>query len=117
MRTSAKTWTVEDNSLLLLGLTALVGTGMSLRSAVNFLADEKVFPHHERQPSQRQSGQATRVARRNALWRQFQRLLSQSKEEDDPLARALGIGASEAEDWLTQLDIRAAGLVTRKPSD
>jgi hypothetical protein len=46
-RGNAKTWTAQDESILLCGVYALVQTGLSEREAVRTIADAKVFPHYE----------------------------------------------------------------------
>jgi hypothetical protein len=103
---NAKTWTARDESELLSAVYALVRTGLSEREAVRKIADAEVFPHHERRPGLRPSGQASRRARQAALWRKYQRLLAQSKSKGpDPIARQLGIGVSDFEMLLTGLGL------------
>jgi hypothetical protein len=104
---NAKAWTMEDESLLLLGVYQLVQTGLSEREAVRKIADAKVFPHYERQSWERQSGQASRRARQLALWRKYQRLREQSKGPDS-IARQLGIGVTNFEMFLTGLGLPAS---------
>jgi hypothetical protein len=103
---NATTWTAQDESILLFGVYALVQTGLSEREAVRTVADAKVFPHYERQPWRRPSGQASRTARQEALWRKYQRLRKQSKGPD-PLARQLGLGVSNFKMFLTGLSLPA----------
>jgi hypothetical protein len=110
---NATAWTAKDEYILLCGVYALTQQGKTEREAIRSIADAGVFPHHERQPSQRLSGHATRVpgrdwrtsddARRDALWRKYQRLRSNSRGMDS-LARPFGIGLSNYETWLTELD-------------
>jgi hypothetical protein len=101
---NVQTWTAEDESLLLCGVYGLVQTGLSEREAVRTIADAKVFPHYERQYSQRPSGQASRKARQAALWRKYQRLRKRSKGPGS-LARQLGIGVTDFEMLLTGLSL------------
>jgi hypothetical protein len=103
---NAKAWTVEDESILLCGVYALVQTGLSEREAVRRIADAKVFPHYERQSWQRPSGDATRIARQRALWRKYQQLREQSKVPD-PIARQLGLGVTDFQMILTGLGLPA----------
>src|SRR5262249_17301187 len=103
---NAKAWTMEDESILILGVYKLVQTGLSEREAVRIIADAEVFPYYERQASQRPSGQASRVARRLALWRKYQRLRKQSRGPD-PIARQLGIGVTDFEMFLTGIGLPA----------
>jgi hypothetical protein len=69
---NASSWTPRDEAVLLCGVAALTQLGDSERAAVRSIADSGIFPHHERRPSERLSGQATRNARRDALWQKFQ---------------------------------------------
>jgi hypothetical protein len=101
---SARSWTFRDEAILLCGVRALMETGFSARKAVNFIADNQVFPHLERRPEQRSSGRATRDARRAALWQKYQRLLRDARSTPDPWARALGLSASDYELFLARLD-------------
>ena len=71
---NASSWTAKDEALLLCGVLALTQLGMSERKAVHEIADNQIFPHAERRPSERLRGQATQKARRDALWQKFQRL-------------------------------------------
>ena len=109
-RRTAKTWTAQDESILLCGVYELVQTGLSEREAVRTIADAKVFPHYERRPWQRPSGQATRSARQAALWRKYQRVRERSKGPDS-LARQLGIGVTDFEMFLTGLGLPAPSTV------
>ena len=93
-------------SILLFGVYAMVQTGLSEREAVRRIADAKVFPHYERQSSQRPSGHATRIARQRALWRKYQRLRAQSRGPD-PIGRQLAIGVTDFEMFLTGLGLPA----------
>ena len=108
-RRNAKTWTAQDESILLCGVYELVQTGLSEREAVRTIADAKVFPHYERQSWQRPSGQASRRARQVALWRKYQRLRAQSRGPD-PIARQLGIGVTDFEMFLTGLGLPAPSV-------
>jgi len=101
---SAKAWTAEDESNLLLGVYALVQTGLSEREAVRRIADAEDFPHREQRPSQRPSGRASRIARQQALWRKYQRLRAQSKGPD-LIGQQLGIGVTDFEMMLTGLGL------------
>ena len=101
---SAKAWTLEDESILLSGVYALMQTGLSERAAVRTIADAKIFPHYERRSFQRPSGRPSRIARQRALWRKYERLRAQSKGPD-PIARQLGIGVTEFEMFLTGLGL------------
>jgi hypothetical protein len=105
-RRNAKTWTARDESLLLFKVYAMVQTGRSEREAVRTIADAEVFPHHERRSWQRPSGQASRRARRSALWRKYQRLRERSRGPD-PIARQLGIDVTDFEMILTGLGLPA----------
>jgi hypothetical protein len=105
---NAKTWTVEDESTFLCMVYASVLGGLSEREAVRRIADAEDFPHHERQPSQRPSGRASRIARQQAHWRKYQRLRAQSRGPD-PIARQLGIG-------VTDFEMILAGLALPAPS-
>jgi hypothetical protein len=105
-RPNAKVWTPEDESKFLLGVYALVQRGLSEREAVRRIADAEDFPHHERQPSQRPSGRASRIARQQAHWRKYQRLRAQSRGPD-PIARQLGIGVTDFEMILAGLGLPA----------
>jgi hypothetical protein len=106
---NAKTWTAQDESILLFEVYAMVQTGLSERAAVRTIADAKVFPHYERQSWQRPSGQASRRARQVALWRKYQRLRAQSRGPD-PIARQLGIGVTDFEMFLTGLGLPAPSV-------
>ena len=105
-RPNAKVWTPEGESILLLGVYALVQTGLSERAAVRTIADDKVFPHYERRSWQRPSGQASGRVRQAALWRKYQRLREQSRGPD-PIARQLAIGVTDFEMFLTSLGLPA----------
>jgi hypothetical protein len=105
---NAKAWTVEDESTFLCTVYASVLGGLSEREAVRRIADAEDFPHHERQPSQRPSGRASRIARQQAHWRKYQRLRAQSRGPD-PIARQLGIG-------VTDFEMILAGLTLPAPS-
>jgi hypothetical protein len=105
-RPNAKVWTPEDESKFLLGVYALVQRGLSEREAVRRIADAEDFPHHVRQPSQRPSGRASRIARQQAHWRKYQRLRAQSRGPD-PIARQLGIGVTDFEMILAGLGLPA----------
>ncbi len=105
-RPNAKVWTPKDESNFLLGVYALVQRGLGEREAVRRIADAKVFPHYERQSSQRPSGHATRIARQRALWRKYQRLRAQSRGPD-PIGRQLAIGVTDFEMFLTGLGLPA----------
>jgi hypothetical protein len=109
-RRNAKTWTAQDESILLCGVYALVQTGLSEREAVRTIADAKVFPHYERRSWQRPSGQATRSARQAALWRKYQRMRERSKGPAS-LARQLGIGVTDFEMFLIGLGLPAPSTV------
>ena len=88
---------LEDESILLSGVYALVQTGLSERAAVRTIADAKVFPHYERRSWQRPSGRKlANVRAKRALWRKYQRLRARSKGPD-PIARQLGIGVTDFE--------------------
>jgi hypothetical protein len=106
---NAKTWTAQDESILLFEVYAMVQTGLSERAAVRTIADEKVFPHHERRSGLRPSGKASRSARQAALWRKYQRLREQSRGPD-PIARQLGIGVTDFEMFLTGLGLPAPSV-------
>jgi hypothetical protein len=109
-RRNAQTWTMQDESILLSGVYALVQTGLSEREAIRTIADANVFPYHERRSGQRPSGQASRIAREAALWRKYQRLRQQSKGPD-LLARQLSIGLSDFEMFLTGLGLPTPSAV------
>jgi hypothetical protein len=94
----------RDEWILLGGVTAFVEQGYSQREAVNFIADKEVFPHREIRPGLREAGRATQHARRAALWQKHQRLRRDARSTPDPLARALGLSASDYELWLARLD-------------
>jgi hypothetical protein len=93
-------------SNFLLGVYALVQRGLGEREAVRRIADAKVFPHYERQSSQRPSGHASRIARQRALWRKYQRLGAQSRGPD-PIGRQLAIGVTDFEMFLAGLGLPA----------
>jgi hypothetical protein len=105
-RPSAQAWTAKDESILLCGTYALVQTGLSEREAVRTIADSGVFPHYERRPWRRTSGEDLRKARQVALWRKYQRLRKQSKQPG-ALARQLGLGVTDFEMFLTGLGLPA----------
>jgi hypothetical protein len=106
LRPHAKAWTVEDEAKLLCAVHASVQGGLSEREAVRRIADAEVFPHYERRSSQRSSGRASRTARRQALWRKYQRLRAQSRGPD-PIGRQLAIGVTDFEMFLTGLGLPA----------
>jgi hypothetical protein len=99
----------QRSRVLLQEVYALVQTGLSERAAVRTIADAKVFPHYERQPGQRPSGQASRGARQEALWRKYQRLRKQSRGPDQ-IARQLGVGVTNFEIFLTGLGLLAPSV-------
>jgi hypothetical protein len=101
---NASSWTPLDEAVLLCGVTALTQLGDSERAAIRYIADSGIFPHHERRPSERLSGQVTQNARRDALWRKFQRLKRDARHRPDPMADALGQSRSTFEVWLSLLE-------------
>jgi hypothetical protein len=103
-----KAWTLQDEATFLCAVFASVQGGLSEREAVRRIADAKVFPHYERQSSQRLSGHPSRIARRQALWRKYQRLRAQSKAPDR-IGQQLGIG-------VTDFEMILAGLALPAPS-
>jgi len=103
-RPNAKVWTLEDESTLFIGVYELVQTGLSAREAIRMIADAEVFPYYERASWKRPSGQSSRIARQEALWRKYQRLRKQSRGPD-PIARQLGIGVSDFERFLISLGL------------
>jgi hypothetical protein len=101
-----KAWTLQDEATFLCAVFASVQGGLSEREAVRRIADAKVFPHYERQSSQRQSGHPSRIARQQALWRKYQRLRAQSKAPDR-IGQQLGIGVTDFQMILTGLTLPA----------
>jgi hypothetical protein len=101
---NASSWTPLDEAVLLCGATALTQLGDSERAAIRYIADNGIFPHHERRPSERLSGQATKNARRDALWQKFQRLKRDAQLRPDRMADALGRSRSTFEVWLSLLE-------------
>jgi hypothetical protein len=73
---------------------------------VELIADEQLFPYHERGARERHAGEPSRVARRNALWRKYQRV-KPSKDslcDSQSLARAMGtVQESAFEGYLSTL--------------
>jgi hypothetical protein len=108
LRPHAQAWTVDDESTFLCAVHASVQGGLSEREAVRSIADAKLFPHYERQSSQRRSGHASQIARQQALWRKYQRLRAQSKGPDR-IGRQFAIG-------VTDFEMILAGLTLPVPS-
>jgi hypothetical protein len=103
-------WTKKDEYELLYWVGKLVKEdGLSERKAVNAIADEQVFPYHERQIRERHAGTPSKIAQRTALWRQYQRLkpMENSIRKSQSLERALGIMETEFESYLSSLEIEA----------
>jgi hypothetical protein len=108
LRPNAKAWTAEGQSTFFCAVVASVQEGLSEREAVRRIADANLFPYHERQSSQRPSGDASRIARQQAHWRKYQRLRAQLKGPDR-IGRQLGIG-------VTNFEMILAGLTLPAPS-
>jgi hypothetical protein len=91
---SARTWTSEEEAILLISVNRLKERGYSEREAIQLLADTRVardkwvFPHSERRSYERTPKETAR-SREGALWRKYMRLVSDGRATLSPLSRAL----------------------------
>jgi hypothetical protein len=77
-----RSWTPEDETILLEGVVKLKGLGCSEREAIRIISEAEVFPHHERRAHERPKGRATLEARTGALWAKLQRIKKNARRGD-----------------------------------
>ena len=77
-----RSWTLQDETILLEGVVKLKDLGCSEREAIRIISEAEVFPHHERRAHERLKGRPTLEARTAALWAKLQRIKKNARRGD-----------------------------------